>query len=182
LNDRVTLKESIGKAISYGISPGTELRIGAFAHTGKLGMLLWEWKFAGLSKGLEAENLLTRRMAKRLRIRHVGSQKQEYLTLRLACRQVLYEWYLPECPTCSGVKEITGEHKRVVCETCKGLGLKHFHDYERSDAIGVQIPEYKKTWDKRFREIRDMIVGQDAETGSIVREQLKTLGNPDYIR
>lgn len=161
--------------MSYGISPGTELRIGAFAHAGKLGMLLWEWRYAGLPKGLEAENLLTRRMAKRLKIRHVGKHKQEYLTLRLACRQVLLEWFIPECPTCNGVKEIQGEFKRVVCHVCQGLGLKHFHDYERADSLGIQIDQYRKVWDKRLREIRDMVVGNDAETGSIVREQLKSL-------
>lgn len=175
MNDRVSLKESIGKAISYGISPGTELRIGAFAHAGKLGMLLWEWKYANLPRGLDCENLLTRRMAKRLKIRHVGNQIQEYLTLRLACRQVLSEWYLPECPACHGVKELQGEHKRVVCDRCEGQGLKRFNDYERAEALNVSTGDYRKTWDKRFREIRDMIVGQDAGTGAIIREQLKNV-------
>lgn len=173
--DRITLKESIGKAISYGISPGTMDRIGAFAHAGKLGMLLWEWRYGGQPRGVEAENLLTRRMAKRLKIRHVGNQIPEYQTLRLACRQVLMEWYLPECPACHGVKELQGEHKRVVCHVCEGVGLKHFKDEERADKINVDLGQYRKIWDKRFREIRDMIVGHDAETGSIVREQLRAI-------
>ena len=171
--DRVTLKESVGKAISYGIAPGTADRIGAFAMAGKLGILLWEWKYANLPKGVESENLLTRRAAKRFKIRHVGDQRIEYMTLRLACRQVLSEWYLPECPACHGVKEVSGEHKRVVCQTCEGHGLRRFNDYERSSAIGLSQADYRKVWDKRFRDIRDMIVGQDAQTGSIIREQLK---------
>ena len=170
-----TLKESIGVAISYGISPGTELRIGAFAHAGKLGMLLWEWKNAGLPKGQECENLLTRRAAKRLKIRHVGEQIRDYMILRLACRQVLVEWYLPECPACHGVKEVSGEHKRVICEECEGFGLKRYTDVERAIKLGIEPGEYRKVWDKRFREIRDMVVGHDAETGAIVREQLRNV-------
>lgn len=172
MNDRVNLKESIGRAISYGISPGTADRIGAIAMASKLGILLWEWKYAGLSKGLESENLLTRRMAKRLKIRHVGLG-EEYKTLRLACRQTLLEWYAPECESCKGVKELQGEHKRVVCDRCQGLGLRRYGDIERAKALRVSAGQYKEVWDRRCREIRDMIVRHDAETGMIVREQLK---------
>lgn len=170
-----TLKESIGVAISHGLAPGTADRIGAFAMAGKLGMLLWEWKCGGLPKGIEAENLLTRRAAKRLKIRHVGKQIRDYAILRMACRQVLMEWYLPECPVCNGVKELQGEHKRVVCDACEGFGLKRFNDYERALKLGIELPEYKKDWDRRFREIRDMVVAQDAGTGAIVREQLRNV-------
>lgn len=175
MNDRVTLKESVGKAISYGIAPGTADRIGALAHCGRLGMILWHWKYGGESRGLEAENLLTTRSAKRFRVRYVGTQKQTYLRIRLAARQVLAEWYLPECRTCLGVKEITGEHKRVICPDCRGDGNKRFSDEERAVKLGVSTDEYKKIWDKRFRDMRDMIGGEDGMTATIIRDQLKTL-------
>lgn len=170
-----TLKESIGVAVSHGVSPGTIDRIGALAHAGKLGIILWHWKYANEPRGIEAENLLTRRAAKRLKIRHVGKQIRDYAILRMACRQVLMEWYLPECPVCNGVKELQGEHKRVVCDACEGFGLKRFNDYERALKLGIELPEYKKDWDRRFREIRDMVVAQDAGTGAIVREQLRNV-------
>lgn len=172
--DRVTLKESVEKAISYGLAPGTADRIGALARAGKLGTLLWEWRYGGEDREQEAGNLLTRRIAKRLGIRHVGEQgKIDYMRLRLACRQVLREWFSPECDTCNGVKEVSGEHKRVVCQTCNGTGTRRYSDEERAKALKITELEYRKHWDRKFAEIRSMITSRDAETGAVVRQQLR---------
>lgn len=168
-----TLKESVGVAISHGLAPGTADRIGAFAMAGKLGIVLWEWRYGGLPKADHCENLLTTRTAKRLRVRYVGSQKITYLRIRKTAKQVLREWYSPECQMCVGVKEISGEHKRVVCPSCDGQGVKRYTDTERAEAIGVSLTEYRNEWDKHFRAMRDMVGGDDGMTGAIVRDQLK---------
>ena len=170
MSDRITLKESVGKAVSYGLSPGTADRIGALAHATKLGNILWHWKYGGESRGSEAERLLTRKAAKRLKVNGLTS---EHVILRASCRQVLIEWFMPECRVCLGVGELSGEFKRVVCVACNGTGLKRFHDYERAETIGVAVEIYRKVWDRRFREIRDMVVSHDAWTSAIIREQLR---------
>lgn len=171
--DRVTLKESVGKAVSHGLSPGTADRIGALAKAGKLGILLWEWRYGGVDREIQVGNLLTRIMAKKLKIRCVGENKANYIRLRLACRQVLREWFAPECDTCQGVREIAGEHKRVICPTCGGTGERRYSDHERARALQTTVPEYRKGWDKAFSLIRAVITGRDAETARIVREQLR---------
>ena len=165
----MSLKESLGSAISHGYLENPE-RIAALSRAGKLGSLMWRWRYGGQDLALFASNLLTRRAAKRLKIR---GYQADYEKLRKLCAQVLREWYSPECQTCLGVKEVAGEHKRIVCEACNGVGIKRYGDYERSEAIGVSLATYKAIWDKRFREVHAMSTAMDAETYLIVREQLQ---------
>lgn len=169
MNDKVTLKESVGKSIARG---STDSKIASLARAGKLGIMLWHWKYAKEDRALEAENLLTRRSAKRLRIRSIGTGKMEYELLRVACKQALSEWFSPECQFCAGVKEVNEVHKRVVCDRCNGSGVRNYEDWERYDALQITKTTYLKLWDQRFKVIHALIVGKDAETGAKVREQL----------
>jgi hypothetical protein len=168
-DDRVTLKESIGKAISKG---KTDPRIAALARAGRLGIILWHWKYAKEDRAEEALNLLTRRSAKRLRLRHIGEGKMEYRLLKAACRQALAEWYSPECAYCGGRGEQKEEHKTFTCPKCEGSGVRNYTEWERADALMISNLHYQHVWDRRFRVIHSLIVGKDAETGAKIMEQL----------
>ena len=168
---KISLKESVGISIAKG---KTDTKIAALARAGRLGIILWHMRYAGENRAVEAENLLLRRSAKRLRLRHVGEGKMEYRLLRLACRQALIEWMNPNCEVCHGVAEVSEIHKRVVCNKCEGTGVRNWSDWERCDALKITKIHYEKTWDKRFKVIHGVITGKDAETGAKVREQLMT--------
>lgn len=149
-------------------------RIAAFGQAGKLGRLLWHWKYGrDESCAQPAFNLLVRRAAKRLKIRHVGDEKQAYETLRLACAQMLREWLQPYCRSCQGARIGTNDRGVVTeCPSCNGAGLYRYGDTERMRALKVSREDYEQTWARRLYEIYGTITGSDAETGAVVRTQL----------
>lgn len=173
------LREAVGMALTssdLGEKDYRETdidRVAALGKAGKLGRLLWHWKYGGDEHGKQAAfNLLVRRAAKRLKIRHVGEDgRDEYETLRRACSHVIAEWLSPNCPQCKGAREIVSK-TLTVCPTCEGSGLRRYSDIERATAIHIDVVHYRKTWDRRVSEITLILAGADAETVAVVRTQL----------
>lgn len=145
-------------------------RIGALARATKLGRLLWRWKYAKQEcRGAVLSELLVK-ARKRTRI---GKFHKEHSTLEKACRQGLLEWYSPQCRNCRGACEVMLGDKKMVCPQCNGVGVHAYGDRERVDGMGISQEEYDKVWERRLRDIFDIITANDASTGSEIFLQLE---------
>lgn len=98
--------------------------------------------------------------------------KCETTLLNKICYQVVKEAAFSFCETCNGRKNVqVGEHI-VTCHGCRGSGLKSHSDFERSQAIGIELEAYSKHWAKRFSFVQQLF---NTEYASAVRESRKLL-------
>ena len=146
-------------------------KVGALAHASKLGRLLYHWRYARQDRYVgPVHRELLRKARKRLRI---GKFHVEHPTLSLACTQAMTEYYLPQCPSCTGVGELVAAKLRVVCHACGGSGLRRYPDAERVRALKIEWNSYRHTWENRIGEILLILFGNDAGASAIVRHQLR---------
>lgn len=146
-------------------------RIGALAHAGKLGRLLYHWRYAGQGRlaGAVLQELL-RKARRRLRI---GKYHVEHPLLIRACKQAMREWYAPQCGSCQGAREIVSNSLRLVCPVCAGSGMRRYSDAERLDALKLDPAGYR-TWEPRMRELLLILTERDGASAGVIRYQLTT--------
>lgn len=156
-------------------------RVAALGQAGKLGRLLWHWKYGrDETCAMPAFNLLVRRAAKRLRIRHAGEAgKADYETLRHVCAQVLQEWLHPHCRACNGAQQAVNERGvMTACPSCGGSGVHRYRDADRMRAARLGQHDYERAWARRFAEVMGIVTGCDIHSGAVVITQL----NDDHAK
>jgi len=146
-------------------------RVGALARASRLGALLFHWRYAKQDRFARA--VLSEVVRKSRRRFQISEFHVEHPALVAACKQAMREYYAPQCSTCNGAREIIEQKLRIVCHTCRGAGVRRYSDYERANALGMNLAAYRAGWEKRLGEILSMLAANDAGASGVVRYQLR---------
>lgn len=132
-------------------------RIGAFSRGSRMGTLLWRLKYGHDASCFKPAVFLLVKEA----------QLKSAIGTRL-CSMAITEWLLPQCGTCNGARELIIGPKRIVCEDCKGYGVKRYSDRERDAYLGARF----KPWRSKYSKALGLLTGNDMSVNAVIAYQL----------
>ncbi|VVD76527.1 hypothetical protein PEP31012_00871 [Pandoraea eparura] len=177
-----------------------QVTLGALAFADELGAILWHMKYGQDVKraGLRRATLLlasrVRSAGKFKRSKFTGFSTSDKRNARLGADverasadiierfavRIITEWVADLCPTCHGRRWIPrASTPRVAgavplqCPTCAGAGKPIEDEAARARAIGVELHVYRRHWSRLFAWTLAVLDQIDADTGHVVREQMR---------
>ena len=92
----------------------------------------------------------------------------------MLCELAIYEWLSSNCLTCNGARELVIGEKRVICDTCKGTGLRRHKDRDRAGYLKVSMATIRKG-SKNLQRIHGVIGKYDSAVNSVLNQKLKEI-------
>ena len=125
------MRESIATALYQGLGDEADkdtpiTRIAAFAGSTRLGTLLWRVKYANDPKSYRPALLLI--------VKVLPNHVSRPTRTRIA-DWALKEWLHDMCRDCLGAKYMMVEERKIICQTCQGLGKHRYTNKERATAL-----------------------------------------------
>jgi len=141
-------------------------RVAASGRASTLGLQIWKARYMLESKAYQDA-------IKGLTAHYLCRYKAERpdMARRLA-EEILSEFMGPSCTTCNGARELVVEELRVMCDTCRGTGLKHYTDIERAGRMKLSYGRVKSLAHKMMW-LMDEIGSMDKSVNEIVNFELE---------
>ena len=112
-------------------------RVAAMGRVELIGANLWRAKYQYDSRAYKSA------IGELVIIYRARNPRENPDVARKVVEQCLSEWVGSMCSDCLGAREIMVADKRVVCDACKGSGIRHYRDFERAQAMSLSLSRVK---------------------------------------